>query len=40
VAAIAATVVLVGLLRTPDAGKTADGSDVDGEGHIKSLKLS
>jgi hypothetical protein len=38
VAAIAATVVLIRLLRTPGAGNIADEPDVDG--HVKSLNLS
>ena len=38
-AAIVATILLVGMLRIPDAVKNADGPDVDVEGHIRSLKL-
>jgi hypothetical protein len=39
VAAIVATILLVVMLRSPDATKNTDGPDVDVEGHIQSLKL-
>ena len=40
IAAIVATCLLVRILRSPDARKSADEPDVDIEGHIRSLKLS
>ncbi len=40
VAAIVAIILLVGILRDPDATKNIDGPDVDVESHIQSLKLS
>jgi len=39
-AAIAATIVLVVMLRDPDAGQKMDGPDVDAQGHIRSLNLN
>ena len=39
-AALIATVLLVGILRKPNAGKDADKPDVDLEGHIRSLRLN
>src|SRR5580658_6139833 len=39
VAATVATILLVGMLRGPDAVQNVDGPDVDGDGHIRRLKL-
>jgi len=39
-AAIVATTLLIGILCSPDPGKTVSRLDVDADGQIQSLKLS